>query len=98
MKLVYTAVLALLLTSTAAIAGDHAKEKPFFSATQAMQLTAEVVQVDRENFRVTLRGPEGNERTLELGPEARRLDEVEVGDTVAVEYVQHMDLEVAALG
>jgi hypothetical protein len=91
-------LLAATLFSTAAIAQEAPAEKPFFSATQAMQLTAEVTEVDRENFRVTLRGPEGNERTLELGPEARRLDEVEVGDMVDVEFVQHMDLEVAALG
>lgn len=97
MKRVYTAALALALTASA-LAQEAPAEKPFFSATQAMQLTAEVVDVDRENYRVTLRGPEGNERTLELGPEARRLDEVEVGDTVAVEFVQHMELEVAALG
>ena len=98
MKIVNTAALALALTASAAVAQEAPVEKPFFAATQTMQLTAEVVEVDRENFSVTLRGPEGNERTLQLGPEARRLDEVEVGDTVAVEFVQHMDLEVAALG
>jgi hypothetical protein len=98
MKIARTVALALTLSAAAALAQEAPAEKPFFSATQAMQLTAEVVMVDRENHRVTLRGPEGRERTLELGPEARRLDEVEVGDTVAVEFVQHMDLEVAALG
>ena len=94
---IFTLLFAALF-SVAAVAQETPAEKPFFSATQTMQLTATVAAVDRENFTVTLQGPEGGTRTLQLGPEARRLDEVEVGDTVLVEFVQHMDLEVAALG
>lgn len=98
MKQAFLILLATAIFSTAAVAQETPAEKPFFSATQSMQLTATVAAVDRENYTVTLQGPEGGMRTLELGPDARRLDEVEVGDTVLVEVVQHMDLEVASLG
>lgn len=98
MKQAFLTVLAFALFSSAALAQEAPVDKPFFAATQSVQLTAVVVAVDRENFTVTLQGPQGGMRTLELGPEARRLDEVEVGDTVAVELVQHMDIQVASLG
>jgi hypothetical protein len=98
MKQAFLSLLACALFSAALVAQEAPIDRPFFSATQSMQLTATVTAVDRENFTVTLQGPEGGTRTLELGPEARRLDEVEVGDTVAVEFVQHMDLQVASLG
>ena len=89
--------LVLLMAALPAMAQDTAAEKPFVSSTQTIQFTAEVVAVDRENYTVTLKGPEGGQRTLELGEEARRLDEVEVGDTVMGEILQHLDIEVVSV-
>ena len=88
--------LSLLLLSAVAFAGEAPVEKPSFSATQTITLTAEVMAVDRENMTVTLQGPEGNQRTIAVGEQARRLDEVEVGDTVMVEYLQNFSIDVVA--
>ena len=92
MKTLIATALLLMLAAPALQAGPEDTEMPSITTTQRMMLTAEVVAIDREKKEVTLRGPEGNLKTLEL-PEARRLDEVEVGDTVLAEYVQHLSLE-----
>ena len=49
-------------------------------------LTAKVVAIDLKESEVTLKGPQGNEVTLTVGKEVKRLDEVKVGDLVRVEY------------
>ena len=95
MKTFIIAALFVLLTAPALQAGPNDRDIPSISTTQKVKLTAQVVAVDREKKELTLKGPEGELHTLEL-PEARRLDEVEVGDTVLAEYVQHLTLELFA--
>ena len=90
-KLIITA-LGLLLVAPALQAGQERTDLPSISTTQTMQLIAQVVAIDLEKKEVKLRVPGGEIRTLEL-PEAERLDEVEVGDTVAAEYLQQLTLE-----
>jgi hypothetical protein len=97
MKRQLIVILLLLMVALPAFAQDAMTEKPFVSSSQTVQFTAQVVAVDRENYTVTLRGPQGGERTLELGEEARRLDEVEVGDTVMGEILQSIEIEVVAV-
>jgi len=79
-------------------AGDEspATDKPSISATQMVQVTTIVEAIDLETRQVTLRGPEGNSRTITASEEARNLDQIDVGDQVNVEYVQHMSIEVFA--
>lgn len=86
------------LLSATAVQADQAamSDKPSISNTQKMKLTAQVTAVDLEHHSVTLRGPQGGERTIMLDADARRLDEVEVGDIVLAEYVQNLTLEVVA--
>ncbi|MEE4216236.1 MAG: hypothetical protein V2I48_01385 [Xanthomonadales bacterium] len=86
------AALFLLLTAPSLQAGPNDRDIPSISTTQKMKLTAQVMAVDLQSKEVTLKGPEGDLHTLEL-PEATRLDEVEVGDTVLAKYVQHLTLE-----
>jgi len=50
-----------------------------------MKLTARVEAIDLDKKEVTLKGPQGNRRTIQLGDTAPRLNEVEVGDTVLAE-------------
>jgi hypothetical protein len=94
-----TAIIAalLLLTAPALWAGADSADLPSITTTQTVKLTATVVAVDPAQRTVTLRGPEGGEHTLDL-PEAQRLDEVAVGDTVLAEYVQKLTLELVAGG
>lgn len=88
--------LWLLVVPAMAFAQEAPVDKPAISATQAMKLTAEVVAIDRDNRTVTLQGPEGGQRTIAVGEDAQRLDEVELGDTVLVEFLQHLSIEVVA--
>jgi hypothetical protein len=91
-------IAAALVFSLSLQAGDKvaATEKPSFSATQTVQLTASVVAIDREARTVTLKGPEGNTKTLQADADSNNIDKIVVGDTVNVEYVQHMSIEVFA--
>ena len=56
------------------------------AAVHAM-LTAEVTAINRDTREVTLKGPEGNEVTITVGEAVKRLDEVNVGDMVKVDYL-----------
>jgi hypothetical protein len=98
MKFKMIVLVAALVFSLSLQAGGEAAatEKPSFSATQTVQLTASVVAVDREARTITLTGPEGNSHTLETDEDSNNIDKIEVGDTVNVEYVQHMSIEVFA--
>ncbi len=96
MNLKLTFLAAALVFSLSLQAGEKAvaTEKPSFSATQTVQLTASVVGIDRVANTVTLTGPEGNSRTLEAQP--YNLKQIDIGDTVNVEYAQNMTIEVFA--
>lgn len=97
--MIKTAALALmLLLAFPALQADQESvaDKPSISTTQTVKLTAQVVAIDHEALQVTLQGPQGNVRTIQLDKEVRRLDEVDVGDTVYAEYVQHLSIEVVA--
>ena len=70
MNLKLSFLVTALVFSLSLQAGEKAvaTEKPSFSATQTVQLTASVVGIDRVAHTVTLKGPEGNARTLEAQP------------------------------
>jgi hypothetical protein len=58
------------------------------SFSDVFETAATVTAVDQAQRLVTVRGPEGNELTLEAGPEVRNLAQVEVGDVVRLSYEQ----------
>ena len=100
MKLKLICIAVALVFSLSLQAGEKsvATEKPSFSATQTVQLTASVVAIDREARTITLQGPEGNTHTLPDDPDSNNnnIDKIEIGDTVNVEFVQNMTIEVFA--
>jgi Cu/Ag efflux protein CusF len=61
-----------------------------------IEATATVMGIDLPKREVTLKGPEGNIETLELGPDVRRITEIKVGDTVNVQYYIGMAAELRA--
>lgn len=91
-------LITALLISLSVQAGNEAAttEKPSFSATQTVQLTTVVDSIDREARTVTLKGPQGNTRTLQAREDSNNIDKIEVGDLVNVKYVQNMSIEVFA--
>lgn len=56
-------------------------------------ITATVTAVDHKARTVTLKGPEGNEMTMPVGEEVKRLNEVKVGDLLDVGYLEAVGLD-----
>ena len=99
-KLISALVIAFVagLASSALLAGGHeaaAVEKPSISATQKVMLTTVVEAVDLNARTVTLKGPEGNLKTIKA-EKTPNLEQVQVGDQVNIEYVEHLSIEVFA--
>ena len=97
MKKLIVLALILVLVSPAALAETETMDKPSISTSQTVTMSAQIVALDKPNRLVTLKGPQGNERTIELGPEVKRLDEFQVGDVVVAEYLQELVIEVVAV-
>lgn len=56
------------------------------------KITATVEAIDQATRHVTLKGPKGKTVTLVAGPEVKNLDQVKVGDRVAVNYLEALTL------
>lgn len=98
MKLKLIFLVTAFVVSLSLQAGEEtaAVEKPSFSASQKVQVTTVVEAVDREARTVTLKGPQGNTRTIQAREDSNNIDQIEVGDLVNVEFIQHMSIEVFA--
>lgn len=59
-------------------------QKPGMVAVKTETVTATVTAIDYNTRVVTLKGPAGNTRSVKVGPEAKRFNEVKVGDEVTV--------------
>ena len=71
-------------------------EKPAISTSMAVVVTSVVEAINHETRLVTLSGEDGESVTFTASPEARNLGQVEVGDTVTVEYLQNLTIQVLA--
>lgn len=94
----YVPVVAVLLAASAAWAGDEeaVMEKPSFSATQSMTVSAVVDAIDHETRVVTVTKADGESLTFTASEEARNLDQVTVGDVLIAEYMETVSVEVMA--
>jgi hypothetical protein len=59
-------------------------------------ISAEVVAIDYANREVALRGPQGRVRAFKVADQVQSLNEVKVGDTVAVVYAEALALEMVS--
>ena len=99
MKTIYcVSVMTLLLATTVAVAAadDTMMERPSFSASQSMTVSAVVEAIDHETRVVTVRRPDGEAITFTASEEARNLDQVDVGDILIADYVKTVSVEVMA--
>jgi hypothetical protein len=71
----------------AAAAAD--KSAPFVKEA-LHQMTATVEAISMDTREVTLRGKDGHTETIKVGPEARNLGQVKVGDRVTVSYYESL--------
>jgi len=89
----FITVFAISLTLLAcASTGKQDADRPGIEMSSTAKISATVEAIDHEKRLVTLRGPEGNQVVLEVSEAARNLDQVEVGDTVDVEYYESVAL------
>jgi Cu/Ag efflux protein CusF len=93
-KLLSVLAAGLLATSSVAVSAEGASgaEKPGAVVGELISLTATVEAIDLEKRLVTLKGPEGNTVTLEVGEQARNLSQVKVGDQVQADYYESVAL------
>lgn len=93
-KIIAVAFALVLPFSIAQAQFATAPDKPSISTSQKMKLTAQVDNIDLAKNEVTLRGPQGNTRTIKLGRDVPGLDEIEVGDVALVDYIQNLSIKV----
>ena len=62
-------------------------------AVQHVKATATVEAVDAAKRTVSLKNARGETRTITAGPEVRNFDQIKVGDSVTIEYVEGLALE-----
>ena len=63
------------------------------TAVRAVEVSAQVVSIDKATRTVTLKGPKGNVVDVVAGDEVRNFDQIKVGDFVVVRYAQALTLE-----
>jgi hypothetical protein len=104
MKKVWILAAAFVLVLSLAVAGAQDKkaagtaEKPKVVKEREAVMTATVEAIDLEKRLVTLKGPKGEKKTIAVGPEARNLPQLKVGDLVTVKYYESMAVEVIKPG
>jgi hypothetical protein len=59
----------------------------------AVEISAQVVGIDKVARTVTLKGPKGNVVDVVAGNEVRNFDQIKVGDLVVARYVEALTLE-----
>lgn len=81
----------------ALLAGCATVPKPL-EISEVEELQATVIAVDAEARTLVLRGPEGNEMGLKVGPDVRNLSQVQIGDTLRVSYYTALIFSIAEPG
>src|SRR5262249_3645685 len=68
--------------------------KPIGAAIDTVEVSASVEKIDYQRRLITLKGPEGNVRTLKVDPRVKRLNEIKVGDDIVLRRTEAVALEV----
>ena len=69
-------------------------QKPHATIVETKEVTATVEAIDHAKRTVTLKGPEGNSRTIKVDPAVKRLHEVKKGDQVVARYTEAIAITV----
>jgi len=97
MKPFLNALCALAL-AVAVCAPAFAQDRPGMVVAKEVEATAIVDAVDQVKRTVTLKGPEGNVVTIKVPDEAQNFDQVNVGDSVRVRYLESTAIFVSGEG
>jgi hypothetical protein len=94
------ALLAAALSTTAlaqkpdATGGTIVASEPGRAAAlRTVEISAQVVGIEKSTRTVTLKGPKGNVVDVVAGDEVRNFDQIKLGDFVFVRYAQALSLE-----
>jgi hypothetical protein len=60
---------------------------------QTLEVAATITAIDAKTRAITLKGPQGNEKTVVAGPEVKNFAQLKVGDQVRVKYVEALVVE-----
>ncbi len=60
---------------------------------QTLEFSAGITAIDKASRTLTLKGPKGDEVKVVAGPEVKNFDQLNVGDTVQVKYLESLVLE-----
>ena len=88
------ALSAVLMAAN--VSAQEDTDKPSFSVSQSVQMTATVEAVNLETRQVTLKGEDGKSQVITAPEKAQNLDQVQPGDIVVAEFVRKLDVEVFA--
>ena len=84
------------VTGGTAIVTAPAGTRPMGVMVDTTVITGAVTAIDYDKRTVTLLGPEGNSRTLEVGPAAKKFNAVKKGDNVVLTLKSSTTIEVTA--
>lgn len=87
------AFTSFLVLSTAVVA---AADAPGGEMVERTVVISTVDRIDLSTHEVTLKGVDGRRETLALGPEARNLGQLKVGDVVTITYSRTVAIVLAA--
>ena len=79
---------------TQAVAVVPRGQKPLAAAIDTVEVSANVEKIDYQRRLITLKGPEGNVRTLKVDPRVKRLNEIKAGDDIVLRRTEAVALEV----
>ena len=96
LKIIVLFVLTFALGACASNQEQANQPKPGKIEIAAFTAEAVVEAIDQQTRKVTLKGPRGNSYTITAGPEVRNLSQVEVGDTVMLEVIEAVAIQVFA--
>lgn len=89
----FVGLLSIIFISLSAVAESNSDEFLVVERWDEIEVDARVQKIDLKSRKVTLMGPEGNLMTITAGDGVKRLNEIKVGDIVAVEYSTYMAAE-----
>jgi len=75
------------------VAGAIATEPGKGKAVAVVEATATVAAVDKATREVTLKMPGGSLEKVQAGAEVRNFDQIKVGDTLKIKYIESLALE-----
>jgi hypothetical protein len=106
MKKIFSLFLAVMILAVFTVSGLAAEkkaakkpaEKPNAVMVDVITVKASIEAVDAASRTITLKMPDGMQRTVKLGPEVKNFDQIKAGDTVTARFVESLAVVVAKTG